>query len=272
MGMKSRIAPAAIGVAMASCAPGSCSQDDQPMEIHWEIRSLERHEIPPTYVELPEPTIAIPVSQAAADDLDALIAAIEPYYPRWDPERETIEQYLERYENSQEQARLRGVAALAQRRPHWDAFQKEMYDTFGSKGHFVSYAVPPHLYIPSYQIVLKADITPSGSRYKCMVFRMSHLAPVYDYYESTVGSRGRQLSWSLTPGPEVSDLAAEIEVIIAKHFPGYQRLDPELGKTPLPHYGVDAHMPALSEPHPWFRKATLVDALFDDSRNWASDE
>ncbi len=268
MGMKSRIAPAAIGVAMASCAPGSCSQDDQAMEARWEIRSLEPHEIPPIPVELPEPTIAIPVSKAAANDVDALIAAIEPYYPRWDPDRETIDHYVERYENSPEQARMRGVVALALRRPHWREFQDEIRDSFASRGYFLSTAVPPSMFIPSYQIVLGVAINPSGSRYKYMVYRMSHLAPVYDYYESTIGSRERQLSRSLSPGPEISDLDAEIAAIIARHFPGYQRLDPAIGKTPLPYHGVGWHLPARTEPHPRRTKATLADALFDQSRSW----
>lgn len=269
MGMKSRLSPVLLGLSMASCAPGACSPDEhtQPSV---ELTVLEPHEIPPVPVEAPDAETTIPVSRATADDLDALLAVVERYYPRWDPERETLDDYFERYEHSSEQARLRGVVWLARKQPHWPTFLRELRQLLG-EDHLVQSAIPPSLSIPSYQVVTSAADPTRPHRYRYIVYRMSHLAPVYDYYESTIGSRERQLGWSLHASPEVKELTARIESKIAEHFPGYQRIDPQLGKTPLPHHGVDMTIPASAETSHDLDEATLAHALFDATRNWADD-
>ena len=221
---------------------------------------------------MPAAGTSIPISRVPADDLDALLAVIGQYYPRWIPENETVDEYLERYEESPEQARLRGVASVAWRQPHWSAFLRDVREALPEeKGYLVQSAVPASMFIPSYQIVVGYRYSLEPSRYKYMVYRMSHLAPVFDYYESTTGSRDRQLAWSLVPAPEVRDVDALVVAKIEQHFPGYRRLDPGLGETPLSDLGVGGNLPTRAESRFPFGKATLAHALFDESRNWASE-
>lgn len=276
VGMKSRLSPVLVGLSLAGCGPGACSSPghhERQKAPHVEFRVLESHEIPRPTIEMPAAEAGIPISQAVADDLDALLAVVGQYYPRWVPENETVDEYVVRYEESPEQARLRGVASVAWQLPHWSAFLRDVHESLPEeKGYLVQSAVPPSMFIPSYQIVVGHRYSLEPSRYKYMVYRMSHLAPVFDYYESTTGSRDRQLAWSLIPAPEVCDVDALITSKIKRHFPGYRRLDPELGKTPLPDHGVGGNLPARAEERFPFGRAMLAHALFDENRNWASEE
>ena len=269
MGMKSRLSPVLIGLSVASCTPNACTSDEEAQP-SVELRVLEPHEIPPVPIEAPPAGTTIPVSDAAASDLDALLTVVERYYPRWHPERESLEKYFARYQHSPEQARMRGVVQLALQQPRWPAFLRDLREILG-EDRFLQSAIPPSLFIPSYQVVTSAADPIKPHRYRYIVFRISHLAPVYDYYESLTGSRERQLAWSLQPSPEVKELTERVESKIAEHFPGYRRLDPELGKTPLPHHGVDMHIPATTKSSHDLDQAILAHALFDATRNWADE-
>lgn len=84
MGMKSRLSPVLLGLSVASCSPNACSPDNNAdnAQPSVELRMLEPHEIPPVSIEAPPAGTTIPVSDAAADDLDALLAVVERYHPR----------------------------------------------------------------------------------------------------------------------------------------------------------------------------------------------
>lgn len=92
-----------------------------------------------------------------------------------------------------------------------------------------------------------------------MVFRLSFLAPVYDYYESDHRADERRTGTWLTPSPAAHQVVRIMERKIAEHFPGYVKLDPAIGETRLSDIGLPVTLPG---------EGTLQQALFAESRNW----
>lgn len=245
--MKARFKPVVVGISVLSgCGASGCNAE--PSTKHLDASGL--------YLDASGPRLEIPASQAR--DREALLEVVTHYYPRWEPTQETLEQYVERYPSAPEtQKRLElGKQALA--RQEWPRFFRDMRQAL--PGLFVHTGVPPWPQIPSYQVVACITHPPGTKRHKCMVFRMSYLAPVYDYHESDHKAPGKGTRITLTPSPAASAVVTIMERKIAEHFPDYVRLEPAVGETPLPDgIGLPVTLPG---------KGTLEQALFDEDRNW----
>lgn len=99
----------------------------------------------------------------------------------------------------------------------------------------------------------------AGAPTRQLIFRLSHLAPVYDYHETEHTTKNQAaIAMHLAPTTEAGPVVSLIERQIARHF-GYHRIAPEAGKTPIIEVGVGSLRPG---------EATLADALFDASRRF----
>ena len=239
MGMKVRLKPVFVSISVLSgCGPSGC-----------ETEPAARH------IDASGPQLAFPASQAR--DPDALLDVVSRYYPRWDPGRETLEAYVERYPSAPETQKRLELGRYALARQEWSRFYQAVQQALPDL--FVHTGMPPWPQIPSYQVVTSITYPPGTKRYKYIVFRMSYLAPVYDYYESDHRADDRRTAVSLTPSPAANTVVAIIERKIAEYFPGYQKLDPAFGERALPDIGLPVTLPG---------KGTLQQALFAEDRNW----
>ncbi|MCG8423801.1 MAG: hypothetical protein MJE77_38385 [Proteobacteria bacterium] len=178
------------------------------------------------------------------------------YYPSWKREVETLDEYVQRHGDSRETRRLKTLIderlkdAAAWRRFLDDVKRILPADVLVRDGR------PPFGVIPSYQIAVQAAHT-RGS--VAIVFRVSFLAPVYDYYENVRDHRHLLLETRLAPSAETAALADQVRRIIAEHYSDYRELPAALGATLVPNLGTGNLPP---------NEATLADMLFEDSRSW----
>lgn len=197
---------------------------------------------------------------------DKLIAHVTKFYPVMDSSRETIDDYFEREDNAPQSERLR---QLIRRRSEeintWNACLLSMNTALKRDDLSIRNGTPPMFYIPSFQVVLHGKTTRGDLT---MVFRLSMLAPVHDYYEHTRDPVTREVQMSVVPTPETETIARTIRSVIATHYPGYRELPPRIGSTQVPGVMlIDVTLPTsptgLGE-----REATLAELLFEDTRGW----
>jgi len=136
----------------------------------------------------------------------------------------------------------------------WLAF---LHNVRSSLPHaIVRNGTPPFFTVPSYQIVVITK-HPRGS--VGLVFRLSFLAPYYDYYENVRDERNQLLSTSLEVSPQTRANAALVRSKLAEHFKEYRELSPKLGAVLL----LDRKAGNLSPD-----ETTLADAMFEADRSW----
>lgn len=199
----------------------------------------------------------MPVSQTTSLSAADLLDRISPYYPHWDPEKESLNDYLERYHQAPEFLALRRVSAHAlEHNDQWRAFLRDVRTSF--PGYFIQDAIPPWDTIPSYQVVIGYEYPHGSKQSKYLVFRLSYFAPVYDYHESDRDETLGLVKSHRTPTPEAAPVAGLVAAKITQDF-GYRMLDPGVGATPVPDIHVGTLFPG---------EATLADALFGESPTW----
>lgn len=137
----------------------------------------------------------------------------------------------------------------------WHAFLREIEAKFPDD--WVADGRPPGVGIPSYQLVVAYEL-PNSSRIHHLVFRLSFLAPFYDFYESERDTKTRDVVRYLRPTSASRARARAIGALITRRF-GLVELDPEIGKTPVLGIAMGNLFPG---------KVTLADALFESSRRW----
>ena len=197
---------------------------------------------------------------------DKLISRVTNFYAVMDSSRETIDDYFEREHDAPESERLRRLIRQRSEQSHtWNACLLNMHTALRRDDVTVLDGNPPMFYIPSFQAVLHGE-TPRGA--VTMVFRLSMLAPVYDYYEHTRDPVTRDVEMSVVPTPETAEIAKTIRSVIATHYPGYRELPANIGSTQVPGVMlIDVTLPTsptgLGE-----REATLAELLFEDGRRW----
>lgn len=186
-----------------------------------------------------------------------LAAIAYRYHPRWHRKRESLDDYIERIPFATETLLREDLAAekLARNRA-WHGLLAEVKAVFPD--YWVADARAPGVEIPSYQLIVGYEHPPGSGRGRHLVFRLSFLAPVYDFYESDQDSDTRNIERWLIPTPESRRIADKVFEIIPQHF-AYTRLDPEVGATPMPDLVVGTLAPG---------QATLASTLFQASRTW----
>lgn len=186
-----------------------------------------------------------------------LLDRVAPYYPRWDREVESLDDYLERYHRSPELLALRRLCAHAlEHDEKWRAFTGEVRGALPDV--FIQDAIPRWDTVPSYQVVIGYGHPPGSGRSKYLVFRLSHLAPVYDYYEADRDEAMALVRSHRVASPEAQRIATLVADKIVQHF-GYAFLDPDVGRTPVPDIYVGTLFPG---------EVTLAEALFDEIPSW----
>lgn len=193
----------------------------------------------------------------AVPSVPELCALAYKYFPRWHPDRESLDDYLERLPHAPETKTLEDLVrrALDDNRA-WNALLAEVREMFPDLWRYDG--TPLGLDVPSRQLVLAYEYPPGSSRSRYLVFRLSFLAPIFDFYESEQDPETRIITRYLMPTPESSEIAQAIVAMITRRF-GYTWLDPEIGATPVPGIAVGNLSPG---------RVTLADALFDGSRSW----
>lgn len=186
-----------------------------------------------------------------------LLDRVTPYYPRWDPETESLERYIDRHRDTDEHAALKRVVARAlDHDDDWQAFLRDLRAAL--PGYFVENAAPPWDTIPSYQVVIGYEHPPGSDRSKHLVFRLSHLAPVFDYHEIDRDSDDQRVGLRQTPTSEVAPIVRLVSHLIVKYF-DHRHLDPRIGAMPVPDTQFGSLLPG---------EATLADMLFGESPTW----
>ena len=197
-----------------------------------------------------------PQSDLEKRQVARLIALAVPYYPQWDRDRESLNDYLTRYSTSPEMVRQKAlVARRVKHDKRWRAFLADVRSALPANAT-VENGNPPFAVIPSYQIVVIAD-HPRGSI--ACVFRLSFLTSFYDYHENIRRRDGWLLETRLEPGREVQAIVDTVHRKIAQHYPAYHELPPRLGAILVP-----TMCPGNTPPD----ETTLADLLFEDSRRW----
>ena len=200
---------------------------------------------------------AMPFSDNSPLSTVQLLDSIAPYYPRWNTQQETLNDYIERYQQAPEFLALRRVCARAlEHDDQWRALLHQLRALFPD--HFIQDAVPPWDTIPSYQVVIGYDYPPGSDRSKYLVFRLSHFAPVFDYHEIDRDADEQRISVHQRPTLQAAPVARKIAREIVKHFE-HRWLAPDVGKTPVPDLYVATLFPG---------EVTLADALFGESPTW----
>ena len=185
-----------------------------------------------------------------------LIALVKRYYPTWDPAHESRDDFYTRWYDAPEIQRFNELIQRHVENDHaWQAF---LNDVQGDLGHDVRVrdGAPPMFYIPSFQIVIHGK-HPRGTI--TMVFRLSMLAPLYDYYEHIRSVRGRWLESNLIPSRETANIARQVRGLIADHYPAYRELPPQIGSVRVRNVKTENKL---------LNQASLADALFEDTRTW----
>ena len=185
------------------------------------------------------------------------------YYPRWNPGKEPLNNYLVAYHHTPEVVALRTqVARVLGNDDKWQALIDDVRKAFPE--YQVSDESAPTMDKPSFQLVI--DYAPkaaksgeAGEGEKQIIFRLSHLAPVYDYHEADRASQGSApIAMHFSPTDTAKPVAKVVESKIARHF-GYHRLPPSDANTPVLDIGVGSLRPG---------EVTLADALFDATRRF----
>ncbi|WP_428263543.1 hypothetical protein [Haliangium sp.] len=185
-----------------------------------------------------------------------LLALLRHYSPTWDREQESEDDFYTRWPDTPE---VRRCEARIER--HWEndrAWRALLFDARRALGaeYIVRGGTPPGFYIPSNQLVIISD-HPDGSI--AMVFRLSMLAPLYDYYESIRRPDQLWLRGSLDVREGDPEVVRRARELIAVHFPEHRLLAPELGMTDVP--DMRSENTLLGE-------TSLADLLFGDGRSW----
>lgn len=187
-----------------------------------------------------------------------LVALAHEYYPALQPERETEDDYHERYDSDPRTRRWQEVIreTVEGNEDHWRACLREIHQAIGHGGTWARDGNPPQSYSQSFHVVVHG----SNKRGQfTMVFRISMLAPVYEYYEHTRNLRMRRREMSMVPTPENAAIAERIRGIIGTYFPDHRELPPAIGALRLPDMAIGNRQ---------FGETCLAHALFEDSRRW----
>ena len=205
----------------------------------------------------PEPDIpSSSQSMRAVPSTQELVQLAYRYHPLFDPTREKLHEFRDRAPLSPELQELYDMVAKQLTDNHqWHALLADVQAQYPD--YWLADGRPPVVDIPSYQLVL-AYQPPGSIHSRYLSFRLSMLAPVFDFYETERASDHRIIARHPQPTPESAAVAEAIAAAIARHF-GYNWLSPEVGATPLPGLWVDGHDPG---------DATLTDALFEGARRW----
>lgn len=187
---------------------------------------------------------------------DKIIRNLSQYYPTWVPERQSIDDF---YEHWYETPEIRRFMTTIDRRVAtdraWPVLFDEVQRTYGDR-FMVLRGSPPGFYIPSFSVVVGRK----KPRNITAVFRLSMLAPLYDYYGVLRDAEGRFVALELTPGDEETKAIAEqVRSLIARHFPKYRELPPEIGSVLVPN--MKAESTHVGE-------TILAELLFSDARTW----
>ncbi len=205
----------------------------------------------------PESGQGIPASIASSLTAAELLDRVSPYYPRWDPQAQSLERYIARYDDTNEHAALTRIVTRAlDHDDRWRAFVRDLRAAL--PGYFVENAAPPWDSIPSYQVVIGYEHPPGSDRSKHLIFRLSHLAPVFDYHESDRDSDDQRVGFHQAPTSEAAPIARLVSHLIVKHF-DHRYLDPRIGATPVPDTQFGWLLPG---------EVTLADMLFGESPTW----
>lgn len=192
-------------------------------------------------------------SKTEPPSTEELIEIAYRHYPRWYPDKETIDEYLVRYDSSPEIAALNRLMLRAiEDRTKWDALVGDVRAAFPG---LLIIEIPLRYTGPScHQFIMQYGDPPGSTKVRSIAFRLSHLAPVYDYYETHQLKNGRYLLKTFEPSPEAKPVADVVEQMIVQRF-SYHRLEPQIGRISLPHISVGNLIPG---------RVTLADALFVD--------
>lgn len=185
-----------------------------------------------------------------------LIQIAYQHYPYFDPKREQLHEFRERAPLSPELRKLYDLVAetLSDNRA-WHALLADVKARYPE--YWLADGRPPGVDIPSYQLVLAYE-QPDSKHSHYLSFRISLLAPVFDFYETERGPDSRLIARYLRPTPASANIARAVADVIEQRL-HYTWLDPDVGATPLPGLWVDDHDPG---------DATLADALFEGARRW----
>ena len=187
---------------------------------------------------------------------DKIIRLVAQYYPTWAPEEQSIDDFHEHWYETPEIRRF--MTTIDQRVATdraWPALFDAVQRTFGDR-FMVLQGSPPGFHVPSFSIV----IARKEPRNITAVFRLSMLAPLYDYYGVLRDDQGRFVSLELSPQDEETKVIAEqVHGLIAEHFPTYRELPPEIGSVLVPNMKAEnTHV----------GKTILAELLFSDARTW----
>lgn len=197
-----------------------------------------------------------PLSDAEKRQVEALIALAASYYPQWNRDKESLDDYVTRFRTSPETVRLEAlVAKRVKHNRRWRAFLADVQSS-SSSNITVQDGTPPFYSIPSYQIVVMTDHPRGGMD---ISFRLSFLASFYDYYETIRRDDQRLLERRLEPSPEAQAITDLVRSKIAKHYPAYRELPPKLGAALVHSMSTENLLPD---------DTTLADVLFEDARAW----
>lgn len=209
------------------------------------------------------------LSAAERSQAADLIALATAYYPVWEPGRESVNDYFERFYSAPETERLQLLIRQRMERDRdiWRIFLREMQQALRQASRHdiaVRDGNPPMFCIPSFQVILhdehaRGEVT--------LVFRLSMLAPFYDSYERIRDSVNHTVETSLSPTGETAALAEIARGVIAKHFPAYRELPPELGSVPVPNV-LTIHPGVRTGADAAIAELTLAELLFEDTRRW----
>lgn len=179
------------------------------------------------------------------------------YHPRWQQRKEHLHDYMERIPFAPETLAREDLTAdkITDNRV-WHEFLADVKAALPH--HWVADARAPGVDIPSYQLIVGYEPTLGSGRVRHLVFRLSFLAPVYDFYESDQDPVTRKITRWLIPTPESSGIFEKVSEIIPRHFE-HTLLDPRVGAIIMPGIGIDLLSPG---------EVTLASMLFQEKRNW----
>ena len=187
--------------------------------------------------------------------VEGIIDILEEHYPAWNPDHQSLYDFHEGWYESREIQRFMAIIDRAKNDPAWPALFDDAQRTFGGE-YMVLRGSPPGFYVPSFIIV----IARKRPRNITAVFRLSMLAPLWDYYEILRDSEGDFVALKLSAqSDETAAITRQMRGLMAEHYPHYRELSPELGSVLVPH---------LKAENTRLGNTSVAELLFCDVRNW----
>ncbi|MEM9493463.1 MAG: hypothetical protein AAGC55_30220 [Myxococcota bacterium] len=196
------------------------------------------------------------LSPAQRREAALILDELRLYYPTWQPERQSRADFYQGWYATAEIQRFKAVIDRHKQSDRaWPALLTAAHAAL--RPTFAVYSgTPPTFYIPSFELVVRDNRLPEEIT---LVFRVSMLVPLYDYYEVVRDPRGRLIHIRLAPTDATAAVAQRVRALIARHYPRYRELAPAVGAM---------RSLSMRSENTMLGHTDLADLLFGDTRSW----